>query len=98
MILRILQAVYKNTKQLTEDQEEFVKKVMEQLKEGGLPKQTVRTTLRALNKMGSDVYNQLKVISVLQMNIPARLLEPHYVEENPRSAGKREVILSMYLE
>jgi len=25
------------------------------------------------------------------------LLESHYAEENPRSAGKREVILSMYL-
>jgi hypothetical protein len=96
-ILKILQAVFKNTKQLTEEQEEFVKKAMEQLKEGGLPKQTVKVTLKALNKMGSDVYNQLKVVAVLQTNIPARLLESHYVEENPRSAGKREVILSMYL-
>lgn len=96
-ILKILQAVFKNMKQLTEEQEEFVKKVMEQLKEGGLPKQTVKTALKALNKMGSDVYHPLKVVAVLQTNIPSRLLESHYVEENPRSAGKREVILSMYL-
>jgi len=96
-ILKILQAVFKNMKQLTEEQEEFVKKVMDQLKEGGLPKQTVKVTLKALNKMGTDVYTPLKVVAVLQTNIPARLLESHYVEENPRSAGKREVILSMYL-
>lgn len=96
-ILRILQAAFKNMKQLTEEQEEFVKKVMDQLKEGGLPKQTVKTTLKALNKMGADAYHPLKVVAVLQTNIPARLLESHYVEENPRSAGKREVILSMYL-
>ncbi|HJS17831.1 MAG TPA: helicase-related protein [Anaerolineales bacterium] len=96
-VLKILQAVFKNMKQLTEEQEEFVKKVMEQLKEGGLPRQTVKVTYKALNKMGSDVYNPLKVVAVLQTNIPARLLESHYVEENPRSAGKREVILSMYL-
>ena len=96
-ILKILQAVFKNMKQLTEEQEEFARKVMEQLKEGGLPKQTVKTTLKALNKMNSDVYNQLKVIAVLQTNISPRLLESHYVEDNPRAAGKREVILSMYL-
>lgn len=96
-ILKILQAVFVNMKQLTEEQEEFVKKVMDQLKEGGLPKQTVKTTLKALNKMGTDVYAPLKVVAVLQTNIPARLLESHYVEENPHSAGKREVILSMYL-
>lgn len=96
-VLKILQAVFKNMKQLTEEQEEFVKKVMEQLKEGGLPKQTVKVTNKALDKMKTDVYNPLKVVAVLQTNIPARLLESHYVEENPRSAGKREIILSMYL-
>lgn len=96
-ILKILQAVFKNMKQLTEEQEEFVRKVMDQLKEGGFPKQTNKTTLKALNKMGTDVYSPLKVVAVLQTNIPARLLESHYVEENPRSAEKREVILSMYV-
>lgn len=96
-VLKILSAVFKNTKQLTEEQEAFLKKVIEQLKEGGLPKQTVKTTLKALNASNSDWLKPLKVLAVLQTKIPAGLLESHYVEENPRSAGKREVILSMYL-
>lgn len=96
-VLKIVEGVFKNTKPLTEEQEEYVKKVKEQLREGGFPKQTNRTTLRALNKINSDWMNPLKVLAVLQTNIPEKLLGSHYVEENPRSAGKREVILSMYL-
>jgi hypothetical protein len=96
-MLKILKAVFKNTKQLTEDQEEFVKKVMSQLEEGGLPKQTTKVALKALNDMKSDMINPFKVLAVLQSKIPSGLLESHYVEDNPRAAGKREVILSMYL-
>jgi len=96
-ILRTLKAVFKNTKQLTEDQEMYVKKVMTQLEEGGLPKQTIKTTMKSLNALKGDMANQLKVLAVLQTNIPTRLLESHYVEENPMTQGKREVILSMYL-
>ncbi len=96
-MLKILKAVFKNTKQLTDEQEEYVKKVMSQLEEGGLPKQTTKVALKALNDMKSDMANPFKVLAVLQSKIPAGLLESHYVEDNPRSAGKREVILSMYL-
>ena len=96
-IQKILEAVFKHAQQLTDDQELYVKKVMEQLREGGFPKQTNKTTLKALNENNSDWTNPMKVLAVLQTNIPHRLLGSHYVEDNPRSAGKHEVILSMYL-
>lgn len=96
-ILKLLKMTFKNTKQLTEDQEDYLKKVMSQLDEGGLPKQTTKMTYKALQDLGSEQLNPLKVLAILQTHIPARLLESHYAEENPRSAGKREVILSMYL-
>jgi hypothetical protein len=96
-ILKILKMTFKNTKQLTEDQEDYLKKVMLQLDEGGLPKQTTKTTNKALEELGNEVLNPFKVLAILQTHIPARLLEGHYAEENPRTAGKREVILSMYL-
>jgi len=67
------------------------------LSEGGLPKQTTKITLKALNDLKSDMANPFKVLAILQLHIPAKLLESHYVEDNPRSAGRREVILSMYL-
>lgn len=96
-ILKILEAVFKNTRPLTEEQEEYIKKVKEQLREGGFPKQTNKNALKALNQINADWMNPLKVLAVLQTNIPERLLGSHYAEENPRSVGKREVILSMYL-
>lgn len=96
-LLRNLKAVFKNTQQLTDDQELYAQTVMARLEEGGLPKQTTKTTLNAINELGNHMANPLKVLAVLQTTIPSRLLESHYAEQNRRLTGKREVILSMYL-
>ncbi|MEA2077069.1 MAG: helicase-related protein [Candidatus Marinimicrobia bacterium] len=96
-ILRILKATMKNTQKLTDDQEFYLKKVLTQLEEGGLPKQTAKNTLKALNALKSELINPFKVLAVLQTYIPERLLESHYAEQNPAIFGKREVILSLYL-
>ncbi|MGD0020902.1 MAG: helicase-related protein [Smithellaceae bacterium] len=96
-ILGILKVTLKNTKQFTDDQELYIKKVLSQLREGGLPKQTTKETLAALNKLKAELANPFKVLATLQMHIPERLLEAHYAEQNPQVLGKREVILSMYL-
>ena len=96
-ILRILKATMKNTQKLTEEQELYLKKVLAQLEEGGLPKQTTKNTLKALNALKNELINPFKVLAVLQNHIPERLLESHYAEQNPAVFGKREVILSLYL-
>jgi hypothetical protein len=96
-ILRILKATLKNTQKLTEDQEIYLKKVLIQLEEGGLPKQTAKQTLKALNAIKNEIINPFKVLSVLQTHIPVKFLEEHYAEQNPMVFGKREIILSMYL-
>ena len=96
-ILKILKATIKNTQKLTEDQELYLKKVLTQIEEGGMPKQTAKKTLKALDDLKNEIMNPLKVLAVLQMNIPERFLAEHYAERYPQSFGKREVILSMYL-
>ncbi|TRZ91028.1 MAG: helicase [Methanosarcinales archaeon] len=96
-ILKILKATMKNTQKLTDDQELFLKKVLTQLEEGGLPKQTAKQALKALNDLKHEIINPFKVLAALQTHIPAKLLEGHYAEQNPAVFGKREVILSMYL-
>lgn len=96
-ILRILKATLKNTQKFTEDQELYLKKVVTQLEEGGLPKQTAKNTLKALNGLGEELVNPFKVLAVLQTHIPEGLLQSHYAEQNPAIFGKREVILSLYL-
>jgi len=96
-ILKILKVTLKNTRQLTEDQEIYLQKVHTQLEEGGLPKQTAKTTNKALESLGEGLVNPLKVLAVLQQNIPESFLQSHYAEKYPVSTGKREVILSLYL-
>jgi superfamily II DNA or RNA helicase len=96
-LLRILKVVFKQTDQLTDEQELYAKAVIARLEEGGLPKQTVKTALNGVQTLSATTISPLKVLAVLQTSIPARLLESHYAEQNPRATGKREVILSMYL-
>lgn len=96
-ILKILKATMKNTRQFTDEQELYLKKVFTQLEEGGLPKQTAKETFKALDALKQDLMNPFKVLATLQTHIPERLLEGHYSEQNPAVFGKREVILSLYL-
>jgi len=96
-ILRILKATMKNTQKLTDDQEFYLKKVLTQVEEGGLPKQTLKNTLKALNALKDKLVNPFKVLAVLQTHISEKLLESHYAEKNTALFGKREVILSLYL-
>ena len=88
---------YHYAQKLTEDYELYLKKVLTQLEEGGLPKQTAKNTLKALNGLKNELINPFKVLAALQTHIPERLLESHYAEQNPAVFGKREVILSLYL-
>ena len=96
-IIRILKATLKNTQKLTDDQELYLKNVLKQLEEGGLPKQTAKNTLKALNELGDALVNPFKVLATLRAHIPDRLLQSHYAEHSPSVTGKRKVILSLYL-
>jgi superfamily II DNA or RNA helicase len=96
-IQRILKATLKNTQKLTDDQELYLKNVLQQLEEGGLPKQTAKNTLKALNELKDELANPFKVLATLQTHIPERLLQSHYAEHSPSVTGKREVILSLLL-
>lgn len=71
-ILRILKATLKNTQQFTDEQELYLKKVFTQLEEGGLPKQTTKETLKALDELNQDLKNPFKVLATLQTKIPLK--------------------------
>lgn len=95
-ILRILKVTIKDTKQLTDEQEFYLKRVLTQLEEGSIPKQTTKVTLKALEGLNKEIMTPLKVLAVLQTHVPERFLAAHYAERHPESFGKREVILSLY--
>jgi superfamily II DNA/RNA helicase/HKD family nuclease len=95
-ILGLLKAV-RDFRQYTEDQELYLKKVIKQLEKGGLPKQTTKKTLQELQKeIKKSGPNPMKILAVLQSNIPSALLGAHIAENTARTFGPREVILSEY--
>lgn len=88
----------KNSKQLTEEQEEYLRKIINQLEKDALPKKTVQRALKAVQKLKiEEIKNSLKIIAILQKEISPRFLESHYAEFSGKVEGRREVILSMYL-
>lgn len=95
-LLRTLKAVMKDRRQLTEDQEGYVRRIMLRLEEGALPKQTAKEALKALDEMKEGLANPLKVLAALQASVPARLLEEHFAAGTGGRSGRREVILSEY--
>jgi superfamily II DNA or RNA helicase len=93
---RILKVAMKDRRQLTDDQEAYIKKVMLRLDEGALPKQTAKEALKAVGDLKGSITNPLKVVAALQSSIPARLLEEHMAGQTGSRTGRREVILSEY--
>lgn len=95
-LLKDLKMTLKNSQQLTDNQEEYLSKFMEKLEQGAIPETVVKDTLGELKKLGNDIQNPLKVLSVLQNNVSPNFLKSHYVETSP-SEGKTEVILSLFV-
>jgi superfamily II DNA/RNA helicase len=94
-LLKILRAI-RDFRQFTEEQEEYIRKVAIQLEEGGLPKQTAKTVLQEMNAAVKEGLNPLKMLGILQKNIPAKFLQSHLAETSAKIGGPREVILSEY--
>ncbi|MFH1767378.1 MAG: helicase-related protein [Patescibacteria group bacterium] len=95
-VLRILKAI-KDYRQFTEEQEAYLKQVIKRLEVGGLPKQTTKKASQELNRVLEESSSPLKLLAVLQKNVPNELLESHLIESSAQVAGPREVILSEYI-
>ena len=96
-IIKILKATLKIGKQLTDEQTDYLKKLITRLNEGGIPKQTCKNCLQELNKLNKNILNPLKTLEVLQTTIPDKFLEKHYTDRENETSEKREIILSLYL-
>jgi hypothetical protein len=93
-VLKILKSnQVKHFKGYTEEDELYIKKVMNLIEEGGLPKQTAKTLVRELSKES----NPLKILAKLKTNIAPEFFKEPAAESSAQTAGPREVILSEYL-
>ena len=96
-VIKDLKGTLKIAKNFTDDQENYVKDVIQQLSEGGIPKKTVKNLKNELKELGNSIINPLRVLAILQKNVSPNILKPHYSENSSQSNSKREVILSMCL-
>jgi superfamily II DNA/RNA helicase len=79
-------------KGFTEDDEEFIHKVIQALEEGIIPRSTNKRLKQELEKVSEP----LKVLKTLRMNLSETLLQ-NYLSQQTMLTDRREVILSEYL-
>ncbi len=95
-LLKNVRAV-QNAKVFTDDQENYLERVVHQLEEGSFPKQTSKTALNELKAEMENGNNPLRLYAVLEKNIPRELLYSHRAEPGTTKKDPRKVILSEYL-
>ncbi len=77
----------------TEDDEAYIRQVIQLLTDGALPRPTTKKVAEALKKE----IEPLKVLGILRRDIPAPFLQPTRVQVGHPTLSPREVILSSYL-
>jgi len=93
-ILRILKSKQvKNYQGFTEDDDNYIQKIIKLLGDGALPKQTTKNVVQAL----TGIAEPIKILSKIKTNIPEEFLNEHLCNSSAEDFGTFEVILSEYL-
>jgi superfamily II DNA/RNA helicase len=87
----------KRFKGFTEDQEKYIHDTVRLLQEGRLPKHTVKVLLQEIKNEFENEIKPLKLVAVLQKNIPPEFFKEILAESSAQTTGPQEVILSEYL-
>ena len=95
ILKRLKDKAVRRCQQFTEDDEEFVGKVIRLVEDGSLPKATAKKVATALKK--PDNLQPLKVLAVLRRDIKPDLFRASPVAHASQGLAPREVILSSYL-
>jgi hypothetical protein len=77
----------------TEDDEAYIRQVIQLLNDGALPKPTTKTVADALKKEAEP----LKVLGILKRDIPSLFFQATRAQYASHALSPREVILSSYL-
>ena len=97
-VLRILKTnEISKFKGFTEDDELYISRIIKELEEGGLPKQTSKTLLKEVDQELKKGVHPLRILALLKKNIPAEFLQEPIAQSSAKTFGPREVILSEYL-
>lgn len=92
-LMQTIKAI-RSFKGFTEDDEEYLKKLLSVVEEGALPKQTAKKLMQGIGGKETD---PLKILAILRSGIPQEFFKAHISETAAETSGPREVILSEYL-
>lgn len=77
----------------TDEDEDYIRQVIQLLTEGALPRPTTKKVAEALKKESEP----LKVLGILKRDIPELFFQPTRAQQSAHTLSPREVILSSYL-
>ncbi len=86
----------RNFKGFTEDDESYIRQVIEELNTGGIPKKISQTIYNKIQEMPEIIANPIKLLAILKTTLPADFLMPNQNEQNDGVSAKKEIILSEY--
>lgn len=83
-------------KGFTEKDEVYIQRVIKELEDGGIPKQTLKVLAKLLDEQLKENFTPLKVLAALRTTIPNEFFAEAVASTAANTAGPREVILSEY--
>ncbi|MGC9316262.1 MAG: hypothetical protein ACP5G4_11650, partial [bacterium] len=95
-VIKIIMLALKDTRQLTEEQEDYLKLVKEKI--AIIPKHTISEIRKMFKQLGKEIIDSREVYSIFKDRIPDTLLYPHYSDRKAKEKAEREIILSMFLK
>lgn len=91
-LLRTIKAIEKSH-EFTEEDEDYLQKILELLKEGAIPKPTIKKILKKIENEKSP----LRMLAVIRVNIAPEFFQKPMTGGAADTQGPKEIILSEYL-
>ena len=80
----------------TENDEEYIKKVIQELDTGGIPKKISQKIYKKIKDTPDIIVNPIKLLGILKMILPGDFLQPTQNDKKVGVSTKKEIILSEY--
>ena len=80
----------------TDDDELYIKRVIDELDSGGIPKKVTQKLYKKIQETPEIIQNPIKILAVLKTTLPDDFLQPTQNDMNKEINSKKEIILSEY--
>jgi len=86
----------KKYKGFTDDDEEYIQHVIDELDSGGIPKKITQKLYKKIQETPEIISNPIKLLAILKTTLPSDFLQPTQNDIDKGINSKKEIILSEY--